>query len=354
MIERVARARREMHTTYRVGPHALIELRNHLDPLPERVPILTDPRVWECYGNDVRAALAPADIVVVNVAGEQEKVLDVAARLMAELAANRIHRRETLVIVGGGVCCDVGGLVAMLYMRGMSYVIVATTLMAQLDAAVGGKVGCNAETRKNLLGGFHYADLVLIDPAFLTTLPERHLRAALAEAVKLQVLLPELDIASRLHAALARDRSALTELAERCLEGKLRLLAEDPFERNLRRPLNLGHAVAHVLEVMPGVNMLHGEAVAVGLAATARYAHALGTCDSETAEEIVGLLVELGLPVQVQDDASRIRERLAEIADHRGGHINLVVPVSGRSVEIHEECDFGLLADCVEGLPVAR
>jgi len=318
------------------------------------VAILTDPNVWEMYGDRIERALAPSQPVVMHVAGEADKVLDVAARLLAELAANRIHRRETLVVLGGGVCCDVGGLVAMLYMRGMRYVILATTLMAQLDAAIGGKVGCNGQTRKNLLGGFHHADLVLIDPTFLRTLPERHLRAALAEAVKLDVLLPELGIADVLEGALMLDEPALTRLAELCLDGKLKLLAADPFEINLRRSLNLGHAVAHALEGMPGHELLHGEAVSIGLAATARYAEAKTICSAAHAREILSRLERLGLPVTASRDASLLGERLAQIADHRGGQINLVVPSDEEGVEIQDDCDFALLADCVQGLPVTH
>jgi 3-dehydroquinate synthase len=352
MIERTAVTQRESRTRYRVGRDALAELRRHLEPLPDRVAILTDPNVWETYGGRVERALAPAQVVVLNVAGEADKVLDVAARLLAELATNRIHRRETLVVLGGGVCCDVGGLVAMLYMRGMRYVIVATTLMAQLDAAIGGKVGCNGETRKNLLGGFHHADLVLIDPTFLQTLPERHLRAALAEAVKLDVLLPELGIAAVLEDSL--EEPELIRLAELCLDGKLKLLTADPFETDLRRSLNLGHAVAHALEGMPGTELLHGEAVSIGLAATARYAEAKAICSAAHAREIVSRLERLGLPIAASRDSSLLSERLAQIADHRGGRINLVVPSGEAGVEIRSDCDFGLLADCVQGLPVTH
>ncbi len=341
-------------TRYRVGLDALSELRAHLEPLPARVPIIADPEVWRIYGDALRAALHPCKPLVLHVDGEGDKELNVVERLVFELVANRVHRREKLVLLGGGVCCDLGGVVALLYMRGMDYAIVATSLIAQVDAAIGGKVGCNAATRKNLLGGFHHAQLVLIDPSFLKTLPPRHFRAALAEALKLGLLLPELEIVPLLDEVNDGDPAALTLLIERCLDGKLSLLEADPFEEDLDRLLNLGHAVAHALEKVPGCSLLHGEAVAIGLAATARYAEHEGNCSPAYARGIVSQITSLGLPATSWVDTVELRARLAEIPDHRGGRIRLVVPTGDSGVGVLERCDLGLLADCVRGLPVTH
>lgn len=354
MTERTAQTSRGFRSRYRVGPGALEELGRCLDLTAPRIPILADTQVWALYGDDVTAALAPSAPLVFNMEGEGEKGLETIERLVTGLAHHRVHRRETLLVLGGGVCCDTGGLLSMLYMRGIPYVIVATTLMAQLDAAIGGKVGANAAERKNLLGGFYHPETVLIDPTFLETLPSRHLRAALAEAVKLHVLLPGLGIQPLLGPALAGDERALTRLAERCLDGKLALLEGDPFETDLRRELNLGHAVAHALEAMPGCKLLHGEAVAVGLAATARYAELEGICDAAFAADIVAQLEELELPVEATQDSDDVLAYLEKIADHRGGSIHLVVPAGDESTEIIENCDFGLLAECTQGSRVTH
>jgi 3-dehydroquinate synthetase len=354
MSERMVESKQRFRTRYRLGPGALSELRDHLELASARVPILADRKVWQIYGDAVTAALAPLATTVVFLDGEEEKRLQAVERVVAELSHSRVHRRETLVVLGGGVCCDVGGMISLLYMRGMSYVIVATTLMAQLDAAIGGKVGCNAADRKSLLGGFHHPELVLIDPTFLRTLPTRHLRAALAEAVKLDLLLPELEIEPLLDSALDGEETALTELAQRCLDGKLALLQDDPFETDLRRPLNLGHAVAHALEAMPESTLLHGEAVAVGLAATARYAELKGICNPTHAAAIIARLERLGLPVRTSGDSRELRARLEQIGDHRGGKIHLVVPAGEAGTQICESCDFHLLADCAHGSLVVQ
>jgi len=245
-------------------------------------------------------------------------------------------------------------MIALLYMRGMDYAVVATSLMAQVDAAIGGKVGCNAATRKNLLGGFHHADLVLIDPSFLATLPTRHFRAALAEALKLGLLVPELGIVPLLDDVNDGDVDAVMLLVQRCVEGKLALLEADPFEDDLDRLLNLGHAVAHALEKVPNSSLLHGEAVAVGLAATARYAWHTNECSPERASAIISQIARLDLPTSSDVDTGDLRARLEEIPDHRGGHVRLVIPDADSGARVLECGDLGLLADCVRGVPVAH
>ena len=345
---------RVSHTRYSVGPGALSQLRAYLEPLPARVPVIADPDVWRIYGDAFRRAMHPCEALVLHVDGEQDKELDVVERLVFELVANRVHRRETVVVFGGGACCDIGGMVAMLYMRGMDYAVVATSLMAQIDAAIGGKVGCNAATRKNLLGGFHHAELVLIDPGFLATLPARQFRAALAEALKLGLLLPDLGVEPLLDAVIDGNFDALALLVEQCVDGKLRLLDVDPFEDDLDRVLNLGHAVAHALEKAPGCRLLHGEAVAIGLAATARYAAHEGDCSPQRASAIIAQIERLGLPTTSDVTPADLLARLAEIPDHRGGRIRLVVPAGDAGVRVLDHCDLTLLTDCARGLPVAH
>jgi 3-dehydroquinate synthase len=334
-------------TRYWVGAGALEELRAWLEPLPHRVPIVADAEVWALYGEELRSALHPCRPLVFLVEDENDKELGTVERLVSELVANRVHRREKLVCFGSGVCCDVGGMLALVYMRGMAYGIVATSLMAQVDAAIGGKVGCNFGTRKNLLGGFHQPDVVLCDPDFLETVPERPYRAALAEALKLGVILPDLGIPSLLDELGDRDPEVLTQIVERCVRGKIRLLDPDPYEHDLDRLLNLGHTVAHALEKVEDCGLLHGEAVAIGLAAKARYAEREGLCTPEHANRIVSQLERLELPTSFAADPSELEARLSEIPDHRGGQARLVVPVDDAGARVIEGGDLDLLAECI-------
>jgi 3-dehydroquinate synthase len=332
-----------------------------------QIVVFTDEQVWAIYEDSMRAALAPLNLPVVTLmlpAGETSKDFSMLPGLVDTLIQNRVHRRDLLICFGGGVCCDLGGLLALLYMRGLDYVNLPTSLMAQIDAAIGGKVGANFGLRKNLLGGFHHPLLVLVDPTFLSTLPDAHISSALAEAVKIAIirqderLLELLEEQSR--ALLNCERKALLELLERCIRGKLDLLVDDPYECDLNRALNLGHGVAHALErlpVLPGERQpLHGEAVALGLAATIRYAFRCGLCSPKWASRLLRVLLGLGLPILPGSvNTDRIKEQLSRIVEHRGGLFRFVIPTDKCGVRILPAVDLDTLVEClfpISGLPL--
>jgi 3-dehydroquinate synthetase len=262
----------------------------------DHIAVLTDDNVWSLWGNIIRAKLSflKRPLVILTIPGNEfSKEFATLSTLVATLVEHRVHRRDILLCIGGGVVCDLGGLLAALYMRGLNYVNVPTTLMAQIDAAIGGKVGANFGLRKNLLGAFHHPRLVLIDPAFLETLPEIHFRTALGEAVKLAIAYNDevlLNLLSEFNAHSQCDRGTVLQLIEHCLKGKLDLLSDDPYENDLDRVLNLGHGMAHALERLPimldGNVPLHGEAVSLGLAATIRYSFKHKLCSLERANSI--------------------------------------------------------------------
>lgn len=330
-----------------------------------QIVVLTDEHVWALYEravSDVLASLNRPIVPVVLRPGEDSKEFRVLPDLVDRLVESRIHRRCLLICVGGGVCCDVGGLLAQLYMRGIDYVNLPTSLMAQIDGAIGGKVGANFSVRKNLLGGFHHPLLVLLSPRFLDTLPQFHFRGALAEALKVAIIKEDEQLIELLErksdSLLNRERGPLFELLDHCLRGKLDLLAGDPFESNLDRALNLGHAVAHALErlqVMAGPRQpSHGEAVAIGLAATTRYAFKKGLCSKQRALRLLGVLRSLDLPLAPHSaDRDQIEDQLSRIPEHRGGLFRLVVPVTEGGVGILPDADIEVLAEClspIEGL----
>jgi 3-dehydroquinate synthase len=251
-------------------------------------------------------------------------------------------------------------MVALLYMRGLPYINVPTSLMAQIDAGIGGKVGVNFGSRKNLLGGFHLPLLVLVDADYLITVPMESYIAALSEALKIGIILPDSRLLSLLEgcseAILLREPAVLTELVELCVQAKIDLLADDVFEINLGRELNLGHSVAHALEllpVMPGRRPpLHGEAVAIGLAAKIRYAFHHGLCSRERAMRLLETMIRLRLPLQPGIIPKReILDQLGTIQEHRGGLFRLVVPVDPGGVRILETADPDVLVECLK--PIA-
>ena len=325
-----------------------------------RIVVLTDEQVWRIYGAKIRAALAPLTrplLPVVLPPGEDSKDFRTLSGLVERLVDNRVHRRELLLCAGGGVCSDIGGLLAMLYMRGIEYVNLPTSLMAQIDAAIGGKVGANFGIRKNLLGGFCHPLLVLIDPGFLETLPDEHFRSALAEAFKVAIILENdilLDLLeNKIGALIDRENETLMVLIEQCIRGKLDLLRNDPHEACLDRYLNLGHAVAHSLErlcAMPEGRMpLHGEAVAIGLATVIRYSHWSGICSRDRAVRLIDILVQLGLPQSPGPiDRDQFKDQLSRIAEHRGGLLRLVVPAEQGGVTILPDANLDVLVRCLE------
>ena len=325
-----------------------------------KIVVLSDDNVWALYEDEIRAALAPLSRHLVPLLlppGEGSKDFASLPPLVDTLVRHRVHRRDLLLCAGGGVCCDLGGLLALLYLRGLYYVDLPTSLMAQLDAAIGGKVGANFGLRKNLLGGFHQPVLTVIAPGFLRTLPQRQFQSALAEAVKVAIIRdqePFLELLEkRGEALLEREPNALRELLERCLASKLDLLAEDPYELDLDRCLNLGHAVAHALERLPvmrgGEPPSHGEAVAIGLAATIRYAARLEICRQEHATRLLRILEGLGLPIRPGPvDRRQVRDQLSRIPEHRGGLFRLVVPAATGGVRILPDADPDLLLQCLD------
>jgi 3-dehydroquinate synthase len=331
----------------------------------DRIAILTDEHVWALYGHKIHAvveALGRPLVPLILPPGEKSKDFKVLPGLVKVLLQNRVHRRDLLVCAGGGLCCDMGGLLAMLYMRGMDYVNLPTSLMAQIDAAVGGKVGSNLGIYKNLLGGFHQPLQVFIDASFLNTLPDIHFKSALAEAVKIAIIREEDDkvlmalLEKQPEKLLNRQQKQLSILLKCCLQGKLELLAADPYETCLDRSLNLGHAVAHALErlpVLPGPRKpLHGEAVAIGLAATIRYAFKCGLCSSQRALRLLGILKGLTLPLQTASvNPRQLKSNLARISQQRGGLMRLVVPVD-KGVYILPNPQLDTLIQCLQ--PIAE
>ena len=206
--------------------------------------------------------------------GEESKSLHVAADLYDWLAAERAERREPLIALGGGVAGDLIGFVAATYARGIPLVQIPTTLLAQIDSSIGGKVAVDLPAGKNLVGAFYPAQRVIIDPDALATLPPRQLIADYAEAIKTAVIF-DADLFDLIEASTDRldDPALLAELVERCVRWKAKVVDEDPEDRGIRAILNYGHTIAHAIEATAGYGVyLHGEAVAIGMVGAGRLA----------------------------------------------------------------------------------
>ncbi len=276
-----------------------------------RVVVVTDERVAASGHPDrLEASLARAGIAarrVVLPAGEATKSLGHLGSLLDDLLAHGAERRLTVVALGGGVVGDLAGFAAAALLRGVDYVQVPTTLLAQVDSAVGGKTGINSRHGKNLIGAFHQPRAVLIDTDTLATLPQRELKAGYAEVVKYGLIRDAaffewLEANGR--AVLGGDPGAQAVAIRRSLEVKASIVAADERETGTERALlNFGHTFAHAYEALAGYGggLLHGEAVSLGMVRALRLSRSLGYCPGQDAERAVRHLVSLGMPTRLSD-----------------------------------------------------
>ena len=327
-----------------------------------RAVIVTEPGAWSAFGEGVAAALGadgwPVEVVMLPV-GEAAKRISVIEDAARELARLRVERREPLIAIGGGALGDPAGFLAATYLRGVPWIGVPTTLVAQVDSSIGGKTGVDLPEGKNLLGAFHQPAAVILDVAALRTLPGRQLRAALGEIVKMAALGDEALFAT-LEAdaeAIARGDAAafaggaVAEVVERAGWAKVEIVSADEREQGTtggRIALNLGHTVAHALEAADGyANLLHGEAVAYGLRAATRIGTAVGITPLDRAARIEGLLDRLDLgraplpyPLEAVVDATGTDKK------HAGGRLRWVLPTDDGMV-VRDDVPHGLVEAAV-------
>jgi 3-dehydroquinate synthase len=334
-----------------------------------RLTVLTDENVDALYGATLVRGLRDAGLdplVHAIPPGEGSKSLDQAVALWHWLAESGAARRETLIAFGGGVIADLGGWVASAYMRGIPYVNVPTTLLAQVDGALGGKVAVNHPLAKNLIGAFHQPAAVVANVGFLQSTSGRHLRAGLAEAIKKAMIASPAYwrfIEENGDAILSRDADALERLVRSAAAIKTALVARDPYEDDLRRPLNFGHTIGHPLETVTGYGpLLHGEAVALGMVVEARIAAARGLLATELLERLLALLRRCDLPTVVADlaapaDGPAVIAAMEHVRLIRAGSLRYVLPVAlGETVIADDVAEAEVrqaLRDCGVPFPTA-
>ena len=269
------------------------------------VLIVSNTTVAPLYLDALERALSPRRPVATLLPdGESYKTLDTVARILDVLVANRFGRDCVVVALGGGVVGDMAGFAASVYQRGVAFVQVPTTLLAQVDSAVGGKTGVNHPGGKNLIGAFHQPTAVLADTDTLATLAPRELRAGLAEVIKYGLIRDAGFFAwleAQTDALLAGDRDALAHVILRSCQIKAEIVGRDEFEHGERALLNFGHTFGHAIEAATGYGRwLHGEAVAAGMVMAARMSCESGLIDAATLARISALIERMGLPTRVE------------------------------------------------------
>jgi 3-dehydroquinate synthase len=306
----------------------------HNKKIAARYGVISDEHVAGLYGDKLMQSLASAGIqaeLITFPRGEANKNLQTMADLASELAKRGFDRSDGLIALGGGVTGDITGFLASMYMRGIPFVQIPTTLLAQVDSSVGGKTGVDIPEGKNLVGAFYQPEAVYIDTDVLQTLPVEELRGGLAEVIKYGVI-QDRDFFDFLkgnrEAIFALDQEIITRLIARCCEIKARVVERDEREGGLRRILNFGHTIGHAVEAASSFTIIHGLAVGIGMVAAADLAVKTGCLGLEDADAIRGLIKSYGLPTSIPAALDRTAIRQYLLADKKtvGGRVFYVLP----------------------------
>jgi 3-dehydroquinate synthase len=326
-------------------------------PHSSRIFVVTVPPVRKLWGAKFIRSLSAAGFkpqVLAMADGEPSKRLATVETLAEKLARLGADRKAVVIALGGGVVGDVSGLVASLYMRGVEFVQVPTTVLAQVDASIGGKTAVNLAAGKNLLGTFYHPRVVLIDPAVLKTLPDREFRAGLYEALKCGII-GDVELFLRFEQnrakILKRDPTELEWLIAQSVKLKAEVVSADEREGGLRRVLNLGHTIGHALEAETGYRrLLHGEAVAWGMVAATNIALSVGRTDSVTAGRIADAVLSLGKLPEVNVSARKILARLQTDKKTQNGVVHFILPREIGKVEVATDVPESAVLQAVEEL----
>jgi 3-dehydroquinate synthase len=327
-----------------------------IEALPAPPAIVTTSRIWRLHGRRISRLAGPAGPIVIGD-GEKAKHLRSVERIYHALAARRVDRAGTLVAFGGGVVGDVAGFAAATFLRGIDFIQIPTTLVAQVDSAIGGKVGVNLPAGKNLAGAFHAPAMVLVDPALLRTLPPREFRAGLYEVIKYGVIAsrPLFErVAGSLDEIQRQQSPVLTAVILECCRLKADVVQRDEREDGLRRILNFGHTVGHALEAVTSYRRFrHGEAVGWGMAAAARLSVMRGAMNVEDEQELAALLQRLGPRPRVNDlRADDILDAMSRDKKVRRGRLHFVLCAGIGRTEIVSNVSAGELRAAVRALGV--
>ncbi len=307
--------------------------------------LITDENVDKLYGKEVEKSLTNHGFHVakaVVAAGETSKSLETAARLYDCAFDHKMDRKSPIIALGGGVVGDLAGFIAATYMRGVPFIQIPTSLLAQVDSSVGGKVAVNHPRGKNIIGAFYQPQLVLIDLSVLKTLPPRELRAGMAEVIKYGIIWDK-DLFSFLERNLAQllslEAQIIEEVVYRCCDIKAVVVEQDEKEANVRAVLNFGHTVGHAVEALGNYELKkHGEAVAVGMAVAGKISVAKGLFDELQLERMKRLLTRVPLDVSLPPEWEKDKGIELMLQDKKAsqGKINFILPEEIGKVRIEE------------------
>lgn len=325
----------------------------------KKIMIVTDDNVAQLYLNKINNALKDYNVSSYIVqAGEYSKTLEQTENIIQYAIEQGLDRSSVILALGGGVVGDLAGFVSAIYMRGITFIQIPTTILAH-DSSVGGKVAVNHELGKNLIGAFHQPNLVFYDTSFLTSLPEREIRAGLAEVIKHGLIADE-----NFSAWLFENADKLLQLnldyvnvaLLRGIEVKADIVKVDEKEQGIRAILNYGHTLAHVIETISDYRYLHGEAVAIGMVFASKVAHRLDLIPIETVNYTIELIKKYRLPTSIPKDydTNQMIDIMMKDKKFNNNQIRMVLPIKNGSVTIRDEIDKLIVYELIEELKIQK
>ena len=316
----------------------------NLTNFPMQNPIVvTDDHIASLHKETILTPLHNAGFtpkIITVPAGEAYKNLETIQKLWLGFLEHGLDRRSTVIALGGGVIGDMAGFAAATYMRGIDWVCVPTTLLSMVDASLGGKTGFDLPAGKNLIGSFYPPKLVVADPQLLKTLPEAEFISGMAEVVK-HGIIADPELFHLCAQGLDCIKDDLGHVVKRAMAVKIQVIEDDPYEKGFRAALNLGHTVGHAVELVSRFELRHGEAIAVGMVAEARFAERIGVAKTGLSDQITSVLAGLGLPVQIPALLSRAEILRAMRVDKKknAASIRFALPVEVGKVELVDVAD---------------
>ena len=343
------------------NPGNLSKLGNYLEKLKlgKKILLLSNPEIFEHYGETALNSLKQSEFEVsvhLIPAGETNKTLEAIAKIYDTALEKRLERSSTMVALSGGVVGDMTGFAASSWLRGINFVQVPTTLLAMVDASIGGKTGVNHPQGKNLIGAFYQPRLVFIDPLVLKTLPEREFRAGMAEVIKYGIiwdadLFEQLEQAKSLKNLTDLPESLLEMIITRSCQAKVDVVSQDEKESGIRAILNYGHTLGHAVESLTGYSQVnHGEAVAIGMVAAGKIAVKMGLWNEKDAQRQRTLIEKTGLPTQIPShlDPNMIIDILQTDKKVKAGKVRFILPTAIGKVIITDEVTTEILQDILK------
>jgi 3-dehydroquinate synthase len=344
-----------------IAPGSLSQLGSYISKLNlgKKVLIVSNPDIFSHYGEITSNSLRDAGFDVFNHSipeGETHKTLESIAQIYDTALENRIERSSTMLALGGGVIGDMTGFAAATWLRGINFVQVPTSLLAMVDASIGGKTGVNHPKGKNLIGAFYQPRLVLIDPQVLATLPVREFRAGMAEVIKYGViweadLFTKLERAERLDDIAYLSEELLQIILTRSCQAKADVVSKDEKEAGLRAILNYGHTIGHAIESLTGYSVInHGEAVGLGMVAAGKIATKLQMWTEEEEIRQNNLIKKAGLPTQIPADldSEAVIETLQTDKKVKAGKVRFILPTQIGEVTITDQVPSDLIREVLE------